>query len=137
MSHFLRCWIEAALTTYSYSMEDEDWLLGAGPDPGLLETDIRSRSFNVAPWDGKDPASAPWKSSKLILSEDNPFSGMVGISDTSKLSTVTDRTVCPECKKSRKYYCYTCYVPVKETRDIIPQVTDIDPENYFEKSDPS
>lgn len=103
--------------------EEIEWMQNA-PDANLLETDIRSRSFNIAPWDQRDPQKAPWKSSKLILAEEYPFSNMV-ISDTSQLAQVTNRSVCPQCKKSRKYYCYTCYVPLIETRNIIPHIESI------------
>ncbi|XP_044752726.1 tRNA-uridine aminocarboxypropyltransferase 1 [Coccinella septempunctata] len=51
----------------------------------------------------------------------NPFEGMI-IEDDILLSQLDGRESCPKCNKSRKYYCYTCYVPIEKLTGRIPQV---------------
>lgn len=58
------------------------------------------------------------KSPKLKL---NPFEGM-NIKDGSFLDNIDGRSQCKLCKKSRKYFCYTCYIPVSGLEDKIPKV---------------
>ncbi|XP_071804032.1 tRNA-uridine aminocarboxypropyltransferase 1-like [Asterias amurensis] len=41
----------------------------------------------------------------------SPFDGML-IDPHGPLDKVTTRTNCPECGSSRKYFCYTCYLPM-------------------------
>lgn len=38
------------------------------------------------------------------------------------LKNIEERTPCPKCHKSRKFFCYTCYVPVSIVNNIIPEV---------------
>ncbi|GFS59209.1 DTW domain-containing protein 1 [Trichonephila inaurata madagascariensis] len=45
------------------------------------------------------------------------------IDDSSFLDCISARGTCPTCKRSRKYYCYTCYVPVKEVSERLPKVS--------------
>ena len=47
---------------------------------------------------------------------ENPFSGM-HIDDTAFLKQVEGRSPCTVCGKSRKFFCYHCYVPVAELED--------------------
>ncbi|XP_054712491.1 tRNA-uridine aminocarboxypropyltransferase 1-like isoform X2 [Uloborus diversus] len=51
----------------------------------------------------------------------DPFSKMT-ILDSSFLENVPNRSSCPVCNRSRKYYCYTCYVPVTEVSGDLPIV---------------
>lgn len=51
----------------------------------------------------------------------NPFEHMQ-IHDNEFLTTLDGRSACPKCGKSRKFFCYTCYVPVKELDDRLPKV---------------
>ncbi|CDH51548.1 dtw domain containing protein [Lichtheimia corymbifera JMRC:FSU:9682] len=44
------------------------------------------------------------------------------INDDSILDTVTDRSECPRCKKSVKYFCYRCFDVVGMERSEIPKV---------------
>ena len=44
------------------------------------------------------------------------------IADSSFLSTLPGRSQCSKCGKSRKYYCYTCCLPVPGTQDRTPHV---------------
>ncbi|XP_065072951.1 tRNA-uridine aminocarboxypropyltransferase 1 [Ochlerotatus camptorhynchus] len=44
---------------------------------------------------------------------ENPFAGM-HIDDTTFLKDVEGRSSCTGCGKSRKFFCYHCYVPVAE-----------------------
>lgn len=60
---------------------------------------------------------------KIVLEVDAfPFKGLKISEDWQKLEAVEGRTVCSLCKKSRKYFCYTCYVPVPEIQDFVPKV---------------
>lgn len=52
---------------------------------------------------------------------EDPFSEMK-IDDCSFLDEVSHRGNCPKCHKSRKYYCYTCYVAVEEVANRFPVV---------------
>lgn len=54
-------------------------------------------------------------------SSENPFLEMK-INDTSILEDVPTRSSCPKCNKSRKYYCYTCYVAVAELSTRLPLI---------------
>lgn len=49
-----------------------------------------------------------------------PFRNMK-IEDASVLDTLDGRRVCPECYKSRKFFCYTCYIPLID-RLYIPTI---------------
>jgi hypothetical protein len=52
---------------------------------------------------------------------DDPFKDYL-IDDWHFLEEVGGRSSCPKCNKSRKYFCYTCYVPVIELTGKIPYV---------------
>lgn len=57
-----------------------------------------------------------------IPNDSIPFEGMK-ISDNWKcLSSVDNRTTCPKCCRSRKYFCYNCYVPVADIQEYVPKV---------------
>lgn len=51
----------------------------------------------------------------------NPFTKME-ISDNSILGQMESRSPCTKCSKSRKYFCYSCFLPVAELENIIPKV---------------
>uniref|UniRef100_A0A182XWQ6 tRNA-uridine aminocarboxypropyltransferase 1 n=1 Tax=Anopheles stephensi TaxID=30069 RepID=A0A182XWQ6_ANOST len=51
----------------------------------------------------------------------DPFEGM-DIADTGFLMDVEGRSCCPSCGKSRKFFCYTCYVPVGEIVARVPRL---------------
>lgn len=51
----------------------------------------------------------------------NPFDGLK-IADTSVLNMLEGRHPCPHCGKSRKYFCYTCYVPIAELEGKLPRI---------------
>lgn len=53
--------------------------------------------------------------------DQNPFSGMK-IEDNSILGELQGRHPCPKCGKSRKFYCYTCYVPITQLQGKLPIV---------------
>ncbi|XP_060078101.1 tRNA-uridine aminocarboxypropyltransferase 1-like [Ylistrum balloti] len=53
--------------------------------------------------------------------EDDPFADLK-VDSQSFLDVMDGRTSCPKCGKSRKYYCYTCYVPVVGIEHKIPKV---------------
>lgn len=51
----------------------------------------------------------------------NPFEYMA-INDNNFLMQIDGRSACPKCGKSRKFFCYTCYVPVDELARQLPTV---------------
>lgn len=51
----------------------------------------------------------------------NPFEYMA-IDDNQFLMHVNGRRGCPKCGKSRKLFCYTCYVPIAELEQRVPTV---------------
>lgn len=51
----------------------------------------------------------------------NPFECMK-IDDNAFLNAIDGRSPCTKCSKSRKFFCYTCYVPVKELENRLPKV---------------
>ncbi|XP_033732980.1 DTW domain-containing protein 1-like isoform X1 [Pecten maximus] len=53
--------------------------------------------------------------------ESDPFADLK-IDSQAFLDEMDGRMSCPKCGKSRKYYCYTCYVPVLGIEDKIPKV---------------
>lgn len=53
--------------------------------------------------------------------DENPFDGFK-ISDNSILNELEGRRPCPQCGKSRKFFCYTCYVPITELTGKLPRI---------------
>jgi len=53
---------------------------------------------------------------------DNPFQNMQ-IADSSFLEEMDGRMNCEKCKKSRKYFCYTCHIALPIFADRIPKVS--------------
>ncbi|GFR85617.1 DTW domain-containing protein 1 [Elysia marginata] len=51
----------------------------------------------------------------------NPFPSTV-ISDWTFLDSTAERSVCPLCRKSRKYFCYTCLIALPHIADRIPKI---------------
>ncbi|XP_063913480.1 tRNA-uridine aminocarboxypropyltransferase 1 isoform X2 [Zophobas morio] len=51
----------------------------------------------------------------------DPFHGF-HIDDNSILGKLEGRHPCPKCGKSRKFFCYTCYVPISELEGVLPVV---------------
>lgn len=51
----------------------------------------------------------------------NPFECMQ-IDDNSFLNAIDGRSPCAKCGKSRKFFCYTCYVAVGELESRLPKV---------------
>jgi len=110
---------------------DSDWIdCMSEVEPNLLEVNIRSRSFlssdeiksskgdNKWQVSHKDPA---WTSSKLVLETKNPFSRM-NIQDTDVLDSLQERQPCDLCHKSRKFFCYSCHVPLPTIKHVLPKV---------------
>lgn len=44
------------------------------------------------------------------------------IADYTFLDELEGRSPCPECCKSRKFFCYTCYVPMPPLEGRLPKV---------------
>ncbi|XP_045208209.2 tRNA-uridine aminocarboxypropyltransferase 1-like [Mercenaria mercenaria] len=53
--------------------------------------------------------------------EENPFPDLK-IDSSDFLDTLCGRSKCSKCERSRKYYCYNCYVPVPEIEGKVPKV---------------
>lgn len=53
--------------------------------------------------------------------DQNPFQGF-RIRDNSILNELDGRQPCPNCGKSRKFYCYSCYVPIIQLKGVLPRV---------------
>lgn len=51
----------------------------------------------------------------------HPFDDMK-ISKWDMLDSINERSACSSCHKSRKYFCYTCYIPVEDLQGRIPHV---------------
>jgi len=48
--------------------------------------------------------------------------GKFCIDSTEALDLIDERILCPQCNRSRKYFCYTCYVPMNSIKSQIPFV---------------
>ncbi|XP_040565022.1 tRNA-uridine aminocarboxypropyltransferase 1 [Lepeophtheirus salmonis] len=95
--------------------DENEWLTLI--EDSLLKSDIGDNSYNAArDW---SPSSPLTQSYKLCLSDEHPFKDLK-IGNTEDLSYITGRNVCCECGKSRKYYCYSCCIPLEMTKGIIP-----------------
>jgi len=100
--------------------------LGA-TEANLIESDVRPQSQGFLP--AKAPGDTGWtiqhgcpyQSEKLVLSQDNPFKGLK-IAETSAVNLQPEREACPKCFKSRKYFCYSCYVPIESLAAVFPKV---------------
>lgn len=51
----------------------------------------------------------------------NPFEYM-SIDENQFLMHIDGRSACPKCGKSRKFFCYKCYVPVDGLENRVPKV---------------
>lgn len=60
--------------------------------------------------------------SKSLVNDENPFENLNISESWINLHQVGERTICPQCNKSRKYFCYTCYLPVLEIKDYVPHI---------------
>ena len=89
--------------------------------PDTLSNDISSSSYNSSPWNSEQ-SFVKFKSDKVILHKDNLF-GQLKIDDTSPLHQIVDRSVCPSCHRSLKFFCYDCYLPLENTKNLIPKIT--------------
>ncbi|XP_067632583.1 tRNA-uridine aminocarboxypropyltransferase 1 [Eurosta solidaginis] len=50
-----------------------------------------------------------------------PFAKM-RLDNTHRLDAIEGRFTCSQCNRSRKFYCYNCYVPVGNVGDFLPKV---------------
>jgi hypothetical protein len=60
--------------------------------------------------------------SKGMCNDDSdPFKDLK-IENWMILDEVSERRPCVLCKKSRKYFCYNCYIPVQGLQGQVPKV---------------
>lgn len=45
------------------------------------------------------------------------------LDDFTILDTIEGRFNCSQCQRSRKFFCYNCYIPVGDLGEIVPKVT--------------
>lgn len=67
-----------------------------------------------------DPTTSSGNCSNFIR-KPNPFAEM-RIADNEFLSRVDGRQPCGKCYKSRKFFCYTCYIPLPDIERPYPVV---------------
>ncbi|XP_041973803.1 tRNA-uridine aminocarboxypropyltransferase 1 [Aricia agestis] len=60
------------------------------------------------------------KSLEARKRDEKPFEGLV-IFNLEALHEVKNRSACSKCGKSRMYFCYTCFIPVSQLKNQIPQ----------------
>lgn len=53
--------------------------------------------------------------------DSKPFENLI-IDNCDILESIEQRTACERCCKSRKYFCYTCYIPVTSIKNLIPKI---------------
>ena len=70
--------------------------------------------------DDKECAKLKALEEKQKLIDRAPFR-LLKIDDTSCLNRISGREICGNCYKSRKFFCYTCYSPVIDTK-YIPRI---------------
>ncbi|KAK8733199.1 hypothetical protein OTU49_006523 [Cherax quadricarinatus] len=89
----------------------------------LLEKEIenKAKTNKEKPVDLRKYNSEQIKLMKPSRNLESPFANMK-ISDSSFLNNLDGRSSCVQCGKSRKYFCYTCYIPVPDIADKIPKV---------------
>jgi len=102
-------------------MVEEDWLNTMNMEHDLLQVDIRSRSFLPKKEWSVTHRNPAWTSSKLVLEKNNPFTSL-NISSTAVLDNQSERQPCSHCNKSRKFFCYSCNLPLPAIKDLIPRV---------------
>ncbi|VVC97158.1 unnamed protein product [Leptidea sinapis] len=59
------------------------------------------------------------KSSEARNKNEKPFEGLK-IANSEVLHSISTRSPCPMCHKSRMYFCYTCFVPVTQLEGKLP-----------------
>jgi hypothetical protein len=110
-------------------MAVDGWLLGGEMemDHDLVATEHVARSSGFV-LGGQRPGDwsaghkrQDWTSGRLRLGKDNPF-GNMRIADTAPLDRRRDRQNCRQCNKSRKFFCYSCRLPLPGLEAILPRV---------------
>jgi len=52
---------------------------------------------------------------------ENPF-GELKITSSDFLNDLKTRSSCKECGRSRKFFCYNCYIPIPELESLVPHI---------------
>lgn len=63
----------------------------------------------------------------------NPFSEFK-ITSPNFLDNLTARSSCKECGRSRKFFCYNCYIPIPELEGLVPRVNKVSKRLFLDKS---
>lgn len=78
----------------------------------LIPREVKNKSRNA-------PASTDNEKGEFIHRD--PFQFMK-IDDNHFLNGINSRSPCIKCHKSRKFFCYNCYLPVAELQANLPKV---------------
>lgn len=74
------------------------------------------------PRDAKNERKLPEPSEKQANSvHRDPFEFM-RLNENKFLHEIDGRSLCTKCNKSRKFFCYTCYLPVGDLESKLPKV---------------
>lgn len=76
----------------------------------------------LIPREAKNKRKLPEPSEKQAnYVHSDPFEFMK-INNNKFLNDIDGRSSCTECNKSRKFFCYTCYLPVADLESKLPKV---------------
>lgn len=105
----------------------EDWTgLRLDTEPGLLQSDLppaRSRGFLPGGADWRLGHGQPGRRNKKLALQSDCFLTKLQVSDTSALARQSERQPCPRCNRSRKFFCYTCLLPLPGLQPALPRVS--------------
>ena len=62
-----------------------------------------------------------WTGDKLRLEKGGQFPSLK-IDDTRVLDDLEERQACSQCHKSRKFFCYSCFLPLPSVENVLPSV---------------
>ena len=65
--------------------------------------------------------TAKWTGDKLRLENGGQFPPLK-IEDTKILDDLEERQACSRCHKSRKFFCYSCFLPLPSVENVLPSV---------------
>jgi len=94
-------------------MSENEWI-----DCMDMETSLLGPSSEKFVSSSRKP---PWGTDKLILEKENPFHKLK-VAETDFLNDQDERQSCSVCGKSRKFFCYTCFLVLPNLKQSVPSV---------------